>query len=140
MPRAPHSSALLAGRPVGEAPRVLDQRVARCIDALEQGQGQACDLGHREQAALGRLPDKGVARRRGGVRHGAGRQTLQSRRDALQNGVVRGVRFAFLAFAIPNPLFFHGCKGGPHGYSPRPKCRATRRGRQRSSGPVCKIF
>ena len=44
MPRAPQSSALLAGRPCGEAARVLEQDVARAIDALEQVDRHAVDV------------------------------------------------------------------------------------------------
>jgi hypothetical protein len=59
MPRAPHSSALLAGSPVGEARGILDQDIAHSIDALEQTEIDAADARHRRKPSV-RVPDKGV--------------------------------------------------------------------------------
>ena len=59
MPRAPHSSALLAGYTVGEAFGVFDQDVAHAVDALEQAEIDAVDMRHRRQPPIG-VPDEGV--------------------------------------------------------------------------------
>ena len=52
-----------------------------------------------------------------GAAKGSGRQAIQRRGDAGQK---RCFLFATIVFCHANPLFFHGCKGGPGRYSPPP--------------------
>ena len=51
MPRAPHRSALLAGRRAGEALGVLDQKVAHPIDPAQERDVDAVDARNRRERA-----------------------------------------------------------------------------------------
>ena len=83
MPRAPQSSALLAGRPVGEAFGVLDQDVAHPVDALEQRELDPADPRHRLEPSV-RVPDEGVGVVEGAAAGRGGRGRGQMRRDGLE--------------------------------------------------------
>ena len=117
MPRAPQSSALLAGKPVGEAPRVLQQRVARRVDALQQRQRQARHIGDRDQAAMRGLPDEGVALVRVPSPPAAAGASRSSA-SAMRVCTVSKPPFPGLCHWL-NPSICHGCNGGARSYSPR---------------------
>jgi hypothetical protein len=64
MPRAPHSSALLAGARRRSARLGLgDQRIAHAVDAFEQREGYAVDIGDRNETSCLGMPNEGVAHR-----------------------------------------------------------------------------
>ena len=136
MPRAPHSSALLAGRPSAKR-RVFSSSVSRAASMpLSSDSGTLAILADRQQAALGRLPDERVARAGAAVRHRARRKPLQRRRDALQNASP-SERPALLCLGLRhhlNPCFSIVAKEGRTAIF-APESRATVARRQRSSGP-----
>src|SRR5690349_17773867 len=62
MPRAPHSSALLAGSPRPKR-SVLASNASRMRSIFEQREGYAVDIGDRNETSCLGMPDEGVARR-----------------------------------------------------------------------------
>ena len=95
MPRAPHSSALLAGRPAAKRSGVLEQDVANLIDSLQEIEIDPVDLRDLAQAIAGGMPDKG----------GMGTEVRHRRRRAGQAFQSRGNPFQ----PLENPLIRLAC-------------------------------
>ena len=106
MPRAPHSSALLAGRPSAKR-RVLAASVSRWLSMrLEQRDLDAGDMGHRRQRAHARAPRQRRRRvRQAGAGTGGGRQPLQRGGDAGGQARVRRRRRLCALFHRLSPCF-----------------------------------
>ena len=68
--------------------------------------------GTGDKAALGRLPDKGIAAGGQPVGQAAGRQPFQRGGDRAGKPGVPAAAVFLRAFFIAKPLFFHGCKQG----------------------------
>ena len=72
MPRAPHSSTLLAGRPAAKRPVLSIEDVADAVDAADQPDIDAVDTLHRLQKARIGGPDEAVGGGEIGRRRAAG--------------------------------------------------------------------
>ena len=81
-PREPHSRALLAGKPLGEAPRVVEQGLLLAVDAHQQVELDPVDLGHGFQAVAGGVPDIGFGRRDVGAGGGGRGEPVERFGDA----------------------------------------------------------
>ena len=91
MPRAPHSIALLAGRP--DANRMVFSSSKRLLSfhALQQPDRDARDVRHRGEPGRGRVPDESVGGAEVGPGGGGGGKAFERVGDAAeQGGVVRG--------------------------------------------------
>jgi hypothetical protein len=111
--RAPEQR-VVGGQAPGEALGIGDELVADEIDAVQQRNIDAIDLGHRLEGERRRLPDEGV----GGVEvrtlaHGR-REALKRRGDSRQKGgLVGGLRHVAIPEGLPargmpyRPAFRH---------------------------------
>ena len=82
MPRAPHSSALLAGSARAKRRGVLDQEIAHPVDAAQERDVDAVDaLNRRQRAAVG-APDERFRRVEIGRGGRGGREALERNGDA----------------------------------------------------------
>ena len=82
MPRAPHSSALLAGSPRAKRRVLSTSEIAHPVDAAQQRDVDAVDArDRRERAAVG-APDEGVGGGEIGRGSRGGREPLQRVGDA----------------------------------------------------------
>ena len=102
MPRAPHSSALLAGRPRAKRRGVLQELLGGAVDALQQAERLAVDVRHRQEA----LPAWPATRTLPQPRNRAWRAAGGS--DALQGG-------GEPVQAGQDVLFVTHCRRGSHG-------------------------
>jgi hypothetical protein len=80
--RAPQQR-IVGGQPLREMPRVGEQGVALVLHALEQAKIDMGNMRHRDQSALPRLPDKGIAIRQSLGDRGGG-EPFQRIRDPSQ--------------------------------------------------------
>ena len=115
MPRAPHSSALLAGSARAKRLGVLDQRIAHPVDAAQERDVDAVDPQDRgERAAVGapdeRLRSVEIGRGRRGGRQRSSASAMRARRSAwLCSGgkarILMEVAGRFATFAAEAPDF-----------------------------------
>ena len=86
MPRAPHSMALLAGRPRAKR-SVFSSRMCFCRSTpLQQADLDAGNLGHRREVRRRGVPDEGIRRVEVDRRRRRRRQPLQRLGDAGERG------------------------------------------------------
>src|SRR6185437_10523743 len=117
MPRAPHRSALLAGRPSAKR-RVLAISVSRWLSiALSNSRSMLATSATSvsaprcgSQTKASPFSGSALGRGAGASRSSAAAARASNEASAWAPDLVR--------FFIPKPLFFHGCKQDRHGYSP----------------------
>lgn len=51
---------VVGGKPLGEAQRVVEEHIAHPVDALEQAERHAIDLGHGQEGLWLGLPNEGL--------------------------------------------------------------------------------
>ena len=107
MPRAPHRSALLAGRPRAKRWRVLDQKVAHPVDPAQERKIDAVDARDRRQRAAIGAPDESLRRLEIRLLAGGGHVRAQAPRRCGGGGrlgfraAARAIQFSCKGEALP---------------------------------------
>ena len=86
MPRAPHSSALLAGRPRAKRRGVVEQLLGGAVDALEQAERLAVDVGTGRKPSGSACQTKASAAAKSGSAAAGGRHALEGGCKPVQAG------------------------------------------------------